>query len=60
MTTCRDCSFFFPVPEDARDYKPEKGDCVTEKEDAKGKYWRSKPAMSGDVSCQLLKSKTLN
>jgi hypothetical protein len=38
MSTCKDCSYFFPVPQDAYDYKQGKGDCVNEKEDEKGKF----------------------
>lgn len=50
-TTCKDCSYFFPVPENAGDYAPEKGDCVTEKEDTKGRYWLSKPTTNSSPLC---------
>ena len=53
MTTCKECSFFVPVPEDAGDFKPGSGDCVTGKEDAKGKYWLSKPTTNASPSCQM-------
>lgn len=55
MTTCKECSFYFPVPENARDYEAGKGDCVTEKVDAKGKYWLSKPTMNAFPSCPSFK-----
>jgi len=51
MTTCKDCTYFFPVPENAGDFELGKGDCVTEKEDAKGKYWLSKPTTNASLSC---------
>jgi len=51
MTTCKDCTYFFQVPENAGDFEPGKGDCVTEKEDAKGKYWLSKPTTNASLSC---------
>jgi hypothetical protein len=51
MTTCKECTYFFPVPENAGDFEPGKGDCVTEKEDAKGKYWLSKPTTNASKSC---------
>ena len=51
MTTCKDCTYFFSVPESADDFEPGKGDCVTEKEDAKGKYWLSKPTTNASFSC---------
>jgi len=51
MSTCEACSFFFPIPEDADDYEPGKGDCVLEKKDEKGKYWLSKPVLKETESC---------
>lgn len=51
MATCKECSFFFKIPEDAYDYKAGKGDCVTEKKDEKGKYWLSKPIFGNSESC---------
>jgi benzylsuccinate synthase/naphthyl-2-methylsuccinate synthase gamma subunit len=51
MSKCADCTFFFPVPEDADDYEKGKGDCVTEKKDEKGKYWLSKPMFEDMESC---------
>jgi hypothetical protein len=55
MATCKECSFFFPVPENAGDYKEGKGDCVTETVDAKGKYWLSRPTMNASPSCPSFK-----
>ncbi len=55
MKTCESCSFYFAVPADAGDYEPGKGDCVTEKEDAKGKYWLSKPTTNVSPSCSTFK-----
>ena len=52
MATCSSCTLFFPVPENAGDYEPGKGDCVTEKQDEKGKYWRSKPVFENDETCE--------
>jgi benzylsuccinate synthase len=59
MTTCANCVFFFPVPEDAGDYEPGKGDCVTEKQDAKGKYWTSTPVFENDESCDAFSMDTV-
>lgn len=55
MATCKECSFYFPIPENAGDYEAGKGDCVTEKEDAKGKYWLSKPTKIDSSSCKTFK-----
>ena len=52
MSKCGKCIFFSPIPEDAGDYESGKGDCVTEKQDAKGKYWTSKPVFENDQSCE--------
>jgi hypothetical protein len=43
MAFCKECRFFFPIPEDADDYEEGKGDCVREEQDDKGKFWLSKP-----------------
>lgn len=56
MSTCKECSFYFPVPEDAGDYKAGNGDCVTAVEDAKGKYWLSRPTTNASPSCQGFKN----
>lgn len=45
MAYCKECRFFFPIPQDADDYEPGKGDCVLEEQDDKGKYWKAKPVM---------------
>jgi len=55
MTTCKDCTYFFPVPENAGDFEPGKGDCVTQTEDAKGKFWLSKPTINASASCPTFK-----
>ncbi len=55
MAVCEKCSFFFSVPENAGDYEPGKGDCVTEKQDEKGKYWLSKPVMQNMEACGMFK-----
>ncbi len=55
MATCKECSFYFPIPENAGDYEAGKGDCVTEKEDAKGKYWLSRPTKIDSPTCQNFK-----
>lgn len=51
MTTCKDCEFFVSIPEDADDFEKLKGDCVTKKEDEKGRYWLSKPVFENDQCC---------
>lgn len=56
MTACKDCEFFFEVPEDADDYAAGKGDCVTQKEDEKGKYWLSRPVLEGSACCAAFKT----
>ncbi|ABB31774.1 Benzylsuccinate synthase gamma subunit [Geobacter metallireducens RCH3] len=56
MTTCKNCSFYFAVPENAGDFEAGKGDCVIEKEDAKGKYWLSKPTRNDSPSCKAFKT----
>ncbi|WP_369798625.1 benzylsuccinate synthase gamma subunit family protein [Desulfuromonas sp. TF] len=57
MSTCKECRWFFQVPENAGDYQPGKGDCVTEKEDSKGKYYLSKPTVNTSESCQQFKKR---
>lgn len=52
MATCKECTYYFPVPENAGDYEPGKGDCVTQVEDAKGKYWLSRPTTDVSTSCE--------
>lgn len=51
MSICEECTHFFLIPEDADDYEPEKGDCVTEKKDEKGKYWLSKTIFGNSETC---------
>ncbi len=53
MTTCKDCAFFFSIPEDADDFEKSKGDCVTQKDDEKGRYWLSKPVFENDQCCSV-------
>ena len=57
MATCKECSYFFPVPEDAGDYEAGKGDCVTMEKDEKGKYWLSKPTFETTDSCAKFEAK---
>lgn len=58
MATCGQCGFFFKIPEEAGDYEPGKGDCVTEKKDEKGKYWLSRPVFdTGGEGCPLFEPK---
>lgn len=52
MAMCKDCSYFFAVPDDADDYEVEKGDCVTERKDEKGKYWLSKSVFETSEGCR--------
>ena len=51
MSSCKECDFFFPVPVEDSDYALGKGDCVTPHEDAKGRYWLSKPTLESSASC---------
>ncbi len=55
MAKCAECYFFNLVPEDADDYEPDKGDCVIEVKDEKGKYWLSKPVFGNMDSCEKFK-----
>ena len=57
MTKCEDCSFFFPIPEDADDYEPGKGDCVSAREDDKGKYWTAKIVSKDMEACADFKKR---
>lgn len=57
MSTCENCTYLFPIPEDADDYEKGKGDCVTEKKDEKGKYWLSKPVVESNEACAGFKKK---
>ncbi len=57
MSKCGDCTFFFKVPENADDFEPDKGDCVTEKRDEKGTYWLSKPVFISTDSCTLFQKR---
>jgi hypothetical protein len=54
VATCKECKYFFSIPEEYDDYEPGKGDCVVERVDTKGKWWMSKPVMENtDASkCQ--------
>ena len=45
MATCEKCRSFYPIPKDADDYAEGKGDCVRQEQDAKGKWFESKPVM---------------
>ena len=51
MSKCENCAFFFPIPEGDMDFEQNKGDCVKQQEDTKGKFWLSKPVFSGDDAC---------
>ena len=55
MANCKECSYYFAVPENAGDYKAGNGDCVTETEDAKGKFWLSKPTTVDAPACPTFK-----
>ncbi len=55
MSKCKNCNFFILVPDDADDFEPGKGDCITEKEDEKGKYWLSKPVFDNMEACGSFK-----
>ena len=55
MTTCKECEQFFPVPQDADDYEQGMGDCVSEKQDEKGKYWLSAPRFENSEQCASFK-----
>lgn len=57
MATCKECQQFFALPEDADDYQQGKGDCVTQKEDEKGKYWLSKPVTETSIRCELYRQR---
>ena len=58
MAKCKDCSCFFAVPDGADDYEAEKGDCVTEHKDEKGKFWLSKPVFEASVGCRSFTKRT--
>lgn len=51
MSKCKDCTFYFAIPESAGDHEPGKGDCVTPEEDVKGRYWLSRPTVDSAASC---------
>lgn len=55
MATCIECASWFAIPEDADDYEEGKGDCVTEKEDQKAKYWLSRPVLGSSECCGAFK-----
>jgi hypothetical protein len=55
MANCNECAFFFAINQDAGDYEPGKGDCVTEQRDEKGKFWLSKPVFETTHSCGSFK-----
>ncbi len=59
MAICAECKSFFPVPDNADDYEPGKGDCVIEEKDEKGKFWLSKSTM-GKEQCKNFKPKKLS
>ena len=53
MGSCKECEYFFPVPEGEDDYEAGRADCVVQKEDEKGKYWLSKPVFEKSERCDL-------
>ena len=55
MATCGECAFFFRIPEGDCDYEKGKGDCVTQQQDLKGRFWLSKPASETDKACDRMK-----
>lgn len=57
MATCKECSFFFRIPETDLDYEEGKGDCVIQRQDQKGKFWLSKPRLAADPACEEIKQK---
>lgn len=57
MATCGECASFFTIPEQDMDYQKDKGDCVVEKQDQKGKFWLSKPVFATDAGCAEMKPK---
>ena len=59
MALCKECRYFFRIPEDADDFEKGKGDCVREQKDDKGKYWSARPVMDAqDVgSCESFAQK---
>ena len=57
MATCEKCTNFFLVPHDADDFEAGKGDCVTQKEDEKGRYWLSKPVFNRYEACPEFKQR---
>jgi benzylsuccinate synthase/naphthyl-2-methylsuccinate synthase gamma subunit len=59
MATCENCTFYFPVPNDADDYEQGKGDCVTEKKDEKGAYWLSAPVFNTTDACNNFQKKKM-
>ncbi len=62
MANCAECKSFFPVPENADDYEPGKGDCVIDEKDEKGKFWLSKPVVGNSDAgqCKNFKQKMLS
>jgi len=50
MAKCLQCKSFFPIPEGDDDFAPGKGDCVRKEQDAKGKWYESKPVMGDTAS----------
>lgn len=55
MNQCKDCTSFNLIPDNADDFEPDKGDCVTEVKDEKGKYWLSKPVFKTMDACKSFK-----
>jgi hypothetical protein len=48
MALCKECRYFFPIPEKYDDYEEGWGDCVQQQEDSKGTWWTSK-RLSGEM-----------
>ena len=57
MATCDECASFFKIPEGDPDFEADKGDCVVQRQDQKGKFWLSKPVSASDDSCDRMKPK---
>jgi len=55
MTTCQECTHFFPIEED-----PERGDCVRRVVDPRQAYYQAKPvdAASDATSCPSFQKTT--
>ena len=57
MAKCGKCAYFHRISDSEDDYEKDKGDCIIENKDEKGKFWTAKPVFDDTESCNEFKKK---